>query len=189
MVTSRISPPEAAPSLNLGQLYSLVLRRSWLIGLCFVAAVSAALAYVLIATPIYESTAILEIQKVQQRVYNPADQSANGQDTGDDTELKTIEQALQLDGLFGKVVTAPAVVADKNFLPGLGFKPDDTPTTAASPAASKSTSPSSSSAARVSSWYPSGIPTPPPRSCFAPLWSAPSSPSTAARTSTRPRRR
>ena len=123
-------PPEPAPSINLGQVYSLVVRRAWLIALCLVAAVSAALAYVLIATPIYESTAIIEVQKVQQRVFNPANQGAKAEDaTNDDTELKTIEQALQIDSLFTKVVTSPEVVADKNFLPGLGFEPGASPTT------------------------------------------------------------
>src|SRR5258708_31574702 len=91
-------PSESEPTINLGQIYSLVLRRSWLIGLCFAAAIIAATAYILLATPIYESTAVLEVQKVQQMVYTPTDLNAKNNDMpSDDTELKTIEQALQLD--------------------------------------------------------------------------------------------
>jgi capsular exopolysaccharide synthesis family protein len=123
-------PPEADSSISLGMIYSLILRRSWLIGLCFLAAVLLAIAYILLATPLYESTAVLEVQKVEQLVYTPVDKDAQSENTpSDDTEVKTIEQALQLDGLFESVVTNPAVVADKNFLPGLGFTSSDTPTT------------------------------------------------------------
>jgi capsular exopolysaccharide synthesis family protein len=123
-------PPEPDSSINLGMIYSLILRRSWVVVLCFLAAVGLAMAYILLATPIYESTAVLEVQKVEQLAYTPADKDTKSDDTtSDDTEVKTIEQALQLDGLFENVVTSPAVVADKDFLPGLKFTSTDKPTT------------------------------------------------------------
>jgi capsular exopolysaccharide synthesis family protein len=121
-------PSDSNSSINLETIYALLLRRSWIIVLCFLLALGAAYAYVLIATPIYESTAVLEVQKVEQMAYTPANTDAKNDETpSDDTEVKTIEQALQLDHLFEQVVTNPAVVADKDFIPGLKFLPDQTP--------------------------------------------------------------
>jgi capsular exopolysaccharide synthesis family protein len=113
--------PQTAASLNLKVISTLILRKLWLIALCFFALLILATAYILTATPLYQSDAVLQVEAQQQLVYTPADKDkANSeQANSDDTELKTIEQALQLDSLFESVVTDPAVVADKDFLPGL----------------------------------------------------------------------
>jgi uncharacterized protein involved in exopolysaccharide biosynthesis len=119
---------ETDASINLGQIYSLILRQSWLIAAGFLAAVFLAILYLFVATPLYESTAVLEIQKQQQLVYTPADNSAKNEDeTSDETEVKTIEQALQLDGLYEATVSDPAIVVDEKFLASLGFSPGATP--------------------------------------------------------------
>ena len=66
------------------------------------------------------------MEKTQQLVYTPADQAKQGDASAesDDAELKTIEQGLQLDGLFEEVVNSPALKADPNFLPGLVGTPE-----------------------------------------------------------------
>jgi capsular exopolysaccharide synthesis family protein len=115
------APSGGSSSINFRVFYTQILRRLWLIILCFAVAIGLALIYVLTATPRFASTAVLQVQKQQQRVYTAQDSDKGGdQDaTGDDEEIKTIEQDLQLDSLFERVVADPVLLADKDFLPGL----------------------------------------------------------------------
>ena len=114
------APSETASTFNFKVFYSLILRRSWIIALCFFGFLALATAYIVVATPLFESTAVLQVQKQQQLVYTPEDKDKAADDSAsDDAELKTIEQGLQLDGLLEAVVTSPELTADPNFLPGL----------------------------------------------------------------------
>jgi capsular exopolysaccharide synthesis family protein len=120
----------AVPSINIRVITTLILRKLWLIALCFFAVLALAIAYILTATPKFESIAVLEVEKQQQELYKANDKdAANDAAPSDDVELKTIEQDLQLDSLFERVATNPAVVADPNFLPGLKFTGDKPPAT------------------------------------------------------------
>ena len=123
------NPPDASlatvPTINVKVITTLILRKLWLIALCFFTMLVIAFAYILTATPKYESVAVLEVAKHQEQLYKANDKDvANADTASDDTELKTIEQDLQLDSLFERVVTNPAVVADKDFLPGLKISTD-----------------------------------------------------------------
>ena len=114
-------PSDSASTFNFKVFSALILRRSWIIVLCFLGAVALAFIYIEVTTPLYESAAVLQVEKQQQLVYTPADKDKanDAEAASDDAELKTIEQALQLDGLFEQVVTSDALKADPNFLPGL----------------------------------------------------------------------
>ncbi len=119
-----------AHSINIKVFTTLILRKLWLIALCLFAMLVLAFAYILTATQKFESIAVLQVQKQQQQLYKANDKdAANEVAPSDDIELKTIEQDLQLDSLFQRVATNPAVVADPAFLPGLEFKSGTTPTT------------------------------------------------------------
>jgi capsular exopolysaccharide synthesis family protein len=112
--------PDTSSGVNIKFLYTLILRKIWVIALCFAAVMLLAIAYLAIATPKFQSTAVLQVEAQQQLVYTPADKDKTSEEANsDDTELKTIEQALQLDGLLEQVVTSPALQADPNFIPGL----------------------------------------------------------------------
>jgi capsular exopolysaccharide synthesis family protein len=130
MANDPLRTPADAP-LTLGVIYTLVLRRASIFGLCVAASLVLMGIYLLVATPLYESTAVLEVQRVEHLAYTPADkgEAKPEDDTNDDTQLKTIEQALQLDGLIDEVASAPQVVADPHFLPGLGLSAEKPPTT------------------------------------------------------------
>ena len=111
-------PPAEMSLLSIENLASLLARRSWIIGACVVGALFLAMIYLLAATPLYESVSVLQVEQRAQPVYTPTDKGPAETSDNDDAELKTIEQALQLEGLFEHVVTDPAVQADPAFLPG-----------------------------------------------------------------------
>ncbi|MCE0483905.1 MAG: polysaccharide biosynthesis tyrosine autokinase [Methylacidiphilales bacterium] len=123
------APADLGPLFNISYLYALLMRRLWLITLCYVSAVLLAIGYITIATPLYESTSVLQVEQEQQHVYtsndnrdNPEQDDLKGQDV-----LKTMEDDLQLDSLFESVVTDPAIASDPGFLAGIGITDKDTP--------------------------------------------------------------
>lgn len=112
-------PPTELSLPSLSSLASLLVRRAWIIGACFLVALLLAAFYLLATTPRFESVSVLQVEQRAQSVYTSADKGTQAEASdSDDTEIKTIEQALQLDGLFKSVVTDPAVLADPAFLPG-----------------------------------------------------------------------
>lgn len=126
---SNPTPAEIGPLFNISYLYALLMRRLWLIALCYVSAVLLAIGYITVATPLYESSAVLQVEQEQEHVYNSDNNKQNpGQDDlkGQDM-LKTMEDDLQLDSLFEHVVTDPVISGDAGFLPAIGVTEKDLP--------------------------------------------------------------
>jgi polysaccharide biosynthesis transport protein len=130
-----IKPPIPAADGDHGQsfsvsyLVSILLRRLWLIVLCFVAGILLTVGYLAATPSLYESTAVIQVAQQEKHAYNSADSRGNDQsdDLRSDDSLHTIEQELQLSSLFEHVVSDPGIANDKDLLPGLGFKSANVP--------------------------------------------------------------
>ena len=119
LTTHQPSPHVAHSSfVNWDYLVTIVLRRLWLFLLCFFCVVAAAIAYIIKAPRLYESTAVVQVEQQEQRSYKPNGADAEPESLRDEDILKTIEQNLQSDSLFLSVISSPDVANDPHFLVG-----------------------------------------------------------------------
>jgi succinoglycan biosynthesis transport protein ExoP len=100
---------------DFGYLSRLLLSKAWFIVLVVVVALSAAIAYLMIAPKIYESFATIEVQQEAQKVTNIQD--INKEDYKNSDALKTVEQSLLSDTLLLRVVKANGLDKDPKFAP------------------------------------------------------------------------
>jgi len=95
-----------------------MLTKSWVIILCVVLSLSAAIAYLAWAQKIYESRAVIEVEQSTPKINNVQDfNGANAQDVTLPDALKTIEQAFLSDTLLLQVVKANSLDRDPSFAP------------------------------------------------------------------------
>ena len=100
---------------DFGYLVRLMLSKAWFIILIVLLALSAAITYLIIAPKLYESVAVIEVQQEAQKVTNIQD--INKEDYKNNDALKTVEQSLQSDTLFLRVVKANGLDKDPEFAP------------------------------------------------------------------------
>jgi capsular exopolysaccharide synthesis family protein len=96
-------------------LYHLLLRKSWLIILCIVLSLLAAIAYVIWAPKIYESRATIQVEQEASKIIKIED--INPEDFRSNEDLKTVEQSLLSDTLLLRVVKANGLDKDRSFAP------------------------------------------------------------------------
>ena len=102
-------------TLDFAHLYHLLLRKSWLVILCTVLSLGAAIAYLMHAHKIYESRAVIQVEQETQQVLK--DEDINREDFKTSEDLKTVEQTLQSDTLLLRVVKANGLDKDPSFAP------------------------------------------------------------------------
>jgi polysaccharide biosynthesis transport protein len=104
-------------TVDFAHLYHLLLSKAWVILLLLILSLSGAIAYLIWAPKIYESTAVIEVGQETPKVNNIQD--FNTEDgVGDSADsLKTIEQALMSDTLLLHVVKANGLDKDPSFAP------------------------------------------------------------------------
>jgi len=109
-------------------LWTAALPRLWLFFLCFFTVIILAIAYIIVAPKLYQSTATVQVEQAEQRVYKSTDKDdAAADDLKGDDVIKTIEQNLQSYSLFLKVVTDPKIANDPDFR--VGYPKTSTPPT------------------------------------------------------------
>jgi capsular exopolysaccharide synthesis family protein len=113
--TDPSAPDEQVSYLNLSYLVTLVLRRQWLIAVSFLTIFLMSVGYVLKAGHIYESTAVVQVEQQEQRVFNANDGDDQGRDLRSEDILNTIAQNLQSPDLFESVVRDPEISSDPQF--------------------------------------------------------------------------
>ncbi len=98
--------------------FSIVIQRHYrLFFYLFVPVVAATVAYTMVAKPIYESTAVVQVEQKEQRA-TTFDKGSDGEDLTSEDAEKTIEQNMQGYDLFAAVVTDPKIANDPKFLVG-----------------------------------------------------------------------
>jgi capsular exopolysaccharide synthesis family protein len=102
-------------TLDFAYLYHLLLRKSWLIILCIVLSLLAAIAYVIWTPKIYESRATIQVEQEASKVIKIED--INPEDFRSNEDLKTVEQSLLSDTLLLRVVKANGLDKDPSFAP------------------------------------------------------------------------
>ena len=103
------------PRFDFGYVFHLLLRKAWLIILVTVLCLSAAVAYVMWAPKIYESTSVIQVQQEAQKVTNI--EGINQDDYKQSDALKTVEQSLLSQTLLLRVVRANGLDKDPDFAP------------------------------------------------------------------------
>jgi succinoglycan biosynthesis transport protein ExoP len=106
-------PPKL--TLDFPHLYHLLLRKSWLIILCIVLSLLAAIAYLMYAPKIYDSRAVIQVEQETPKFVKIQD--INPEDFKSIEDLKTVEQALLSDTLLLRVVKANGLDKDPSFAP------------------------------------------------------------------------
>jgi len=114
------------PLINWQYMWMMAQRHYRLFLAVFIPVVGLTVAYLMVTKPLYESTAVVQVQQqlkstIQVDPTNPADNL-----TSDDA-VKTIEQNMQSFDLFEAVVKNPEVANDPDFLVGYHGSSDTTP--------------------------------------------------------------
>ena len=103
------------------------LRKSWILILCVIAGLIAALSYVARTPKVFQSRVVLEVDPVQQNYVSV--QEVRPQNLGALDQLRTIEQSLNNRNLMLRVVRALDLTRNRDFMPspegGGAFKEDD----------------------------------------------------------------
>ena len=117
--TETIPPSLSDPpglTLDFAHVWHLLLRKSWLIILCIVLSLLAAIAYLVLAPKIYESQAVIEVEQETPKVVN-IEGDINHEEFRSSEDLKTVEQALMSDTLLLRVIKANGLDKDPAFAP------------------------------------------------------------------------
>jgi capsular exopolysaccharide synthesis family protein len=115
LMTDPLVPDEEGASNDLSYLWALLIRRMWLIALCFFSVVLLAIGYILEARPLYASTAVVEVMQEEQRAFNASHVDSSA-DLRSMEILHTIEQNLQGHALLESVVRDPDINSDPDFI-------------------------------------------------------------------------
>jgi polysaccharide biosynthesis transport protein len=116
-LSTQVNDPSTA-TFDIAHFYHLGLSKAWVIILCVILALLAAIGYLEWAPKIYESRAVIAVEQEAPRVNNIQDFNADGGDDINRAEvLKTIEQALMSQTLLLKVVKANGLDKDPSFAP------------------------------------------------------------------------
>src|SRR5258708_13150629 len=116
MKTGSLSVKESLGlTVDFAHLYHLLLRKSWLIILCIVLTLLAAIAYLTWTPKIYESRATIQVEQEASKIIKIED--INPEDFRSSEDLKTVEQSLLSDTLLLRVVKANGLDKDPSFAP------------------------------------------------------------------------
>jgi polysaccharide biosynthesis transport protein len=102
-------------TLDFAHLCHVLLRKSWLIILCIVLTLLAAIAYLIRAPKIYESRASIQVEQEASKIIKIED--INPEDFRSNEDLKTVEQSLLSDTLLLRVVKVNGLDKDPSFAP------------------------------------------------------------------------
>jgi polysaccharide biosynthesis transport protein len=122
MTTNLSSPSDALASVHWQHFIGLALRRIGLFLACFGVVMLLAIIYVIKTPRLYESTAAVQVETQEQRMFHSPDAQESTDDLKGDDVIKTIEQNLQNFSLFVDVANDPAIANDPNFLVGYPSK-------------------------------------------------------------------
>jgi capsular exopolysaccharide synthesis family protein len=103
--------------LSLSDIYHSLLSRLWVVVICFLTVLLLAIGYLNIATPLFESTATVQVETREARLFTTTGTDPQEQDLRGQEILNTIVQNLQRLSLYEKVVQRPEIGGDKQFLP------------------------------------------------------------------------
>jgi uncharacterized protein involved in exopolysaccharide biosynthesis len=118
MTTNPSSPTDALASVNWQHILGMGLRRIGLFLACFGVVMLLAIVYVIKTPRLYESTAAVQVETQEQRMFHSPDAQEATDDLKGDDVIKTIEQNLQNFSLFVDVANDPSIANDPNFLTG-----------------------------------------------------------------------
>lgn len=102
-------------TLTASDIYQLLLRKLWVMVICFLTVMMAAVGYLSVATPLYESTSTLQVETKEERLYNAND--GQEQDLRGQEVMETISETLQMSSLYERVVARPEIGDDPRFPP------------------------------------------------------------------------
>jgi polysaccharide biosynthesis transport protein len=106
----------SSATFDLAHFYHLLLSKGWVIILCIVLSLLAAVAYLIWAPKVYESRAVIAVEQESPKVNNIQD-FENGDDAKGPEVLKTVEQALLSQTLLLQVVKSNGLDKDPSFAP------------------------------------------------------------------------
>ncbi len=114
-------------------LWAIIAPRIWIFFACFFTAIIIAIAYLIEAPSLYQSTATVQVEMAEQRAFKSTDNNQAEDDLKGEDVIKTIEQNFQNYSLYVNVVTDPVIANDLAFLVGYhtGSTPPTTPELAA----------------------------------------------------------
>jgi polysaccharide biosynthesis transport protein len=114
-LSTQVNEPSSA-TFDLAHFYHLLLSKAWVIILCVILTLLAAIGYLVWAPKTYESRAVIAVEQETPRVNNIQDFNAdNGEDMNRPEVIKTIEQALLSQTLLLKVVKVNGLDKDPSF--------------------------------------------------------------------------
>jgi succinoglycan biosynthesis transport protein ExoP len=122
MTTNSPSTADPLGSVHWQHIFGLALRRLGLFVACFAVVMVLAVIYLVRSPRLYESTATVQVETQEQRMFHSPDAQEPTDDLKGDDVIKTIEQNLQSFSLFVDVVNDPAISQDPNFLVGYPSK-------------------------------------------------------------------
>jgi polysaccharide biosynthesis transport protein len=110
------APPRSVPasSFDLKTLWHLLLERFWIVLICLVLGVLAAIGIIQRSPVLYASTATVRIEPEEQRILKGVERVAPD-DRGGLDALRTIEQSFKSRSLLERVATANELAKDPNF--------------------------------------------------------------------------
>ncbi|MGB3118098.1 MAG: Wzz/FepE/Etk N-terminal domain-containing protein, partial [Verrucomicrobiales bacterium] len=103
------------PLLDLGQLWKVFRRNAWILWICLGVSVAGGLAYALLATKIYSSTAVVYIELEGETVLN--NKGVRNLDFAGLEILKSIENLLQGVDIASRVIDSEKLAEDPDFAP------------------------------------------------------------------------
>ncbi|MDB6056853.1 MAG: hypothetical protein JWO95_697 [Verrucomicrobiales bacterium] len=97
------------------QLLLILADRAWILGLCLVATIGLAAAYLFVTPKSYSSTAVLYVEQRDQKVVSIQDVSQQNLESSD--MMKTVEQSLTTDDILMRVIKHNHLADNSEFLP------------------------------------------------------------------------
>jgi capsular exopolysaccharide synthesis family protein len=97
------------------QLLQILADRVWILGLCLIATIGLAAAYLLVTPKSYSSTAVLYVEQRDQKVVSIQDVSQQDLESSD--MMKTVEQSLTTDDILMSVIKNNHLADNADFVP------------------------------------------------------------------------
>jgi capsular exopolysaccharide synthesis family protein len=115
-------PGQPLSTVHWNHFFVMAYRRIGLFAACFGAVLLLTIVYLIEAPRLYQSTAAVQVEEVEQQIFKTPDGGAPSEDLKNDDVVKTIEQNLQNYTLFADVASDPAIASDPDFLVGYPSK-------------------------------------------------------------------
>jgi capsular exopolysaccharide synthesis family protein len=115
-------PPPHSPELDLRTLLQVLAEKSWIILLLTVASLLMAAGYLQRSTPLYSSTATLQVEQHEQKIIM-MDKTVPQEDLREVDIMQTIVQTLKARSLLERVIDTNGLAADPRFVGRFKDKP------------------------------------------------------------------